>query len=205
MKDLKLPINKTLVATLKMMNEFLITLIEMERNGIYVDKHTLKQVEEEFIKEHDELRVYIDKAIWQTMGDTPINPSSPEQLSWLIYGKKVKDKKQWANVFNIGIDSFTKRNKKRPHFSKKQFDATVKLQTKDIYKTKAVQCSDCNGKGLYQKYKVNGDPYKNLSKCETCEGQGVLYHNTEFLAGFRQKPRGVMDISEGGFKKIKLL
>ena len=138
------------------------------------------------------------------MGDTPINPSSPEQLSWLIYCKQVKDKKQWARVFNIGIDAFTKRSKKRPHFSKKQFAVTVSSNTKDIFKTKAIQCSDCSGKGVYQKYKVNGDPYKNLSKCETCTGQGVLYENTEILAGFRQKPRGVMDVSEGGFKTDKI-
>ena len=204
MKDLRLPLNKGLVSTLKMMNEFLLTLIEMERNGIYVDKNALKGVEEEFIKEHDDLRTYIDKTIWRVMGDTPINPSSPEQLSWLIYGKQVKDKKHWARAFNIGIDAFTKRSKKRPHFSKKNFATTINSYTKDIFRTKAIQCSDCSGKGTYQKYKVNGDPYKNLSKCETCAGQGVLYENTEILAGFRQKPRGVMDVSEGGFKTDKI-
>ena len=204
MKDLKLPMNKNLVSTLKMMNEFLLTLIEMERNGIYVDRQSLKSVENEFIQEHEKLRTYIDKAISFIMGDTPINPSSPEQLSWLIYGKQIIDKKKWAQIFNIGIDSFTKRSKKRPHFSKKQFELTVKSNTKDIFKTKAIQCSDCSGKGTFQKYKVNGDPYKNLTKCETCLGVGVIYQNTNILAGFRQKPRGVMDASEGGFKTDKI-
>ena len=204
MKDIKLPINKNLISTLKMMNEFLLTLIEMERNGIYVDKKSLKDVEEEFIQEHEKLRTYIDKAMAYMMGDTPINPSSPEQLSWLIYGRQVIDKKKWAQAFNIGIDSFTKRSKKRPHFSKKQFAITVKSNTKDLFKTKAMQCSDCKGRGTFQKYKVNGDPYKNLTKCETCLGVGVLYENTNILAGFRQKPRGVMDASEGGFKTDKI-
>ena len=204
MKDLRLPINKGLVPTLKMMNEFLLSLIEMERNGIYVDKNTLKNVEEEFIKEHDELRTYIDKTIWHVMGDTPINPSSPEQLSWLIYGKKVKDKKRWAITFNIGIDPFTKRNKRRPRFSKREFESTIKLQTGSIFKTIASQCKSCRGKGQIQKIKVDGEPYKNLSKCEMCIGQGVIYSNTEELAGFRQKPRSVMDISEGGFKTDKI-
>jgi DNA polymerase I-like protein with 3'-5' exonuclease and polymerase domains len=204
LKDLKLTSNKNLIATLKMMNEFLLSLIEMERNGIYVDTSTLKEVEEEFIKEHEKLRTYIDKTIWYMMGDTPINPASPEQLSWLIYGRKVKDKRQWANCFNIGIDPFTKRNKKRPRLSKRQFDMTVKAYTKDIYRTKAARCSDCIGKGVYQKYKVNGEPYKNLTKCDTCSGQGVIYHNEDKLAGFRQKPRGIMDTSEGGFKTDKV-
>ena len=67
LKDLKLTSNKNLIATLKMMNEFLLSLIEMERNGIYVDTSTLKEVEEEFIKEHEELRTYIDKTIWHMM------------------------------------------------------------------------------------------------------------------------------------------
>ena len=204
MKDLRLPINKGLVPTLKMMNEFLLSLIEMERNGIYVDKNTLKNVEEEFLKEHDELRTYIDKTIWHVMGDTPINPASPEQLSWLIYGKKLKDKKRWAMVFNIGIDPFTKRNKRRPRFSKREFESTIKVQTESIFKTTASQCNSCHGKGHIQKIKVNGEPYKNLSKCETCVGQGVIYSNTQELAGFRQKPRGVMDIAEGGFKTDKI-
>ena len=51
LKDLKLPRNKNLIATIKMMNEFLLSLIEMERNGIYVDANTLEEVEKEFIKE----------------------------------------------------------------------------------------------------------------------------------------------------------
>jgi len=204
MKDFRLPLNKNLVSTIKMMNEFLLTLIEMERNGIYVDIKSLKAVEEEFVQEHEKLRAFIDKAMAHMMGDTPINPSSPEQLSWLIYGKQVKDKKKWAQVFNIGIDPFTKRSKKRPHVAKKQLDIIIKSNTKDIYKTKAVQCRDCKGKGMFQKYKVDGDPYKNLTKCETCIGVGVVYENTNILAGFRQKPRGVMDASEGGFKTDKI-
>ena len=204
MKDFRLPLNKNLVSTIKMMNEFLLTLIEMERNGIYVDIKSLKAVEEEFVQEHEKLRAFIDKAMAHMMGDTPINPSSPEQLSWLIYGKQVKDKKKWAQVFNIGIDPFTKRSKKRPHVAKKQLDIIIKSNTKDIYKTKAIQCRDCKGKGMFQKYKVDGDPYKNLTKCETCIGVGVVYENTNILAGFRQKPRGVMDASEGGFKTDKI-
>ena len=31
------------------------------------------------------------------MGDTPINLNSPEQISWVIYSRKPKDKAMWAN------------------------------------------------------------------------------------------------------------
>ena len=34
-----------------------------------------------------------------------------------------------------------------------------------VFKTKASQCTECNGKGYIQKIKVNGEKYKNLSKC----------------------------------------
>ena len=50
------------------------------------------------------------------MGDTEINLSSPEQLSWLIYSKKPKDKKEWARIFNIGIDKHTRKIREDPNF-----------------------------------------------------------------------------------------
>ena len=204
MLQLKKPQHKHLVKTLQNMCHFLVVLAKMENHGIYIDMEALDEVEKDFQEEYDRLRVEIDEIIYTRMGDTKINPASPEQLSWLIYGRKVKDKKQWANFFNIGIDPFTKRSKKRPRLSKIQFDMALRTYTKDIYRTKAAQCSDCTGKGVYQKYKVNGDPYKNLTKCDTCSGQGVIYHNEDKLAGFRQKPRGIMDTSEGGFKTDKV-
>ena len=38
------------------------------------------------------------------MGDTPINFASPEQISQMIYSRKVKNKKNWAEMFNIGLN-----------------------------------------------------------------------------------------------------
>ena len=35
------------------------------------------------------------------MGDTPINLNSPEQMSWVIYSRKPKDKHYWANEFQL--------------------------------------------------------------------------------------------------------
>ena len=134
------------------------------------------------------------------MGDTPINPASTEQLSWLIYSRKVTDKKKWADMFNIGIDKFTKKKKRRPTLSKSRFRDMVVANTEVIKKTSATKCLHCNGTGLIRKFKVNGERYKNLSKCHECGGQGVVYLELNRTAGFNQFPVGVSEVAEGGFK-----
>lgn len=55
-------------------------------------------------------------------------------------------------------------------------------------------------KRVYTKIKVNGEPYKNLSKCTRCKSEGVIYEDTEEKAGFNAKPQFVSDTSEGGFR-----
>ena len=117
MADLRSDKDKGLLKTIKVMNEFLIVLTDMERNGINVNLDDLKEVEKEYRAEFAYLKQKIDKIVYDKMGDTKINLSSPEQLSWLIYSKKPKDKNEWAKIFNTGVDKFTKKNKKRPKFS----------------------------------------------------------------------------------------
>ena len=90
----------------------------MEGNGINVNLNTLASVEKEYRAELSYLRQKIDKIVYEKMGDTKINLASPEQLSWLIYSKKPKDKEVWCKLFNIGIDKQTNKNKKRPQFSR---------------------------------------------------------------------------------------
>ena len=95
MKDFKLPKNKVLLNTVRTMCQFCVILTKMENNGIKIDTTKLDEVEKEFQLEYDKLRVEIDKIIYDKMGDTKINPASPEQLSMLIYGSKLLDKKGW--------------------------------------------------------------------------------------------------------------
>jgi len=199
MADFKKENNRCLLKSVKMMGEFLPVLADMEMNGINIDLESLDSVEQQFKEEFGLLAQQIKKIIWEKMGDTPINPSSTEQLSWLIYSRKVVDKKRWANDFNIGIDKFTKRKKKRPTLSKSKFRDMIMANTEVIKKTTASQCSRCSGQGLIRKYKVNGDPYKNLSKCDACDG-GTLYLKLSRTAGFNQFPIGVSEVAEGGFK-----
>ena len=204
MKDLNLPRNKVLLKTIKMMCEFCYVLTEMENNGIRIDLYKLDEVEKEFQIEHDKLRVQIDLTIHEKMGDTKINPSSPEQLSMLIYGTRVVDKRGWINDFNIGIDKYTKKPKKRPRMTKLEFKKTLMMYLMPVFKTKASQCTECNGKGYIQKIKVNGEKYKNLSKCSACKSEGVVYIDTNERAGFGARAQFVSDASEGGFKTDRI-
>ena len=200
MADFKKAGNKGLLKSVKMMNEFLPVLGNMEMNGIHIDTDKLDAVEREFQEEFGTIAQKIKSIIWDQMGDTPINPASTEQLSWLIYSRKVKDKKNWSEMFNIGIDKLTKRKKKRPIFSKTKFKKAVEDNTVILKKTIGLQCEKCNGDGALQKVKVNGEPFKNLTKCHHCNGEGVVYSETNKNAGFGQTPIGVSEVADGGFK-----
>ena len=204
MNDLGLEKNNGLLKTIKMMNEFLIVLTDMERNGIHISLDTLSDVERIYRAEFEHLKQKIDKIVYEKMGDTRINLSSPEQLSWLIYSKKPKDKTTWARLFNIGIDKQTGKNKKRPQFSRIKFRELVRNNTELLHKTTANQCIDCKGKGVIKKMKVDGTPYKKYSKCIHCDGEGFTYTKMAKIAGFNQRPRSVYDIAESGFRTDRI-
>jgi DNA polymerase I-like protein with 3'-5' exonuclease and polymerase domains len=204
MVDLRSDKDKGLLKTIKVMNEFLIVLTDMERNGINVNLDDLKEVEKEYRAEFAYLKQKIDKIVYEKMGDTKINLGSPEQLSWLIYSKKPKDKNQWAKIFNTGVDKFTKKNKKRPKFSFAQFRTLIANNSEPIYRTIASQCLPCLGKGVIKKVKVDGSPYKKYSKCDECYGEGFVYSKMAKIAGFDQRPRSVYDVSDSGFKTDRI-
>ena len=204
MVDLKSDRDKGLLKTIKVMNEFLIVLTDMERNGININLEDLTQVEREYRAEFAYLKQKIEKIVYAKMGDTKINLGSPEQLSWLIYSKKPKDKHEWAKIFNTGVDKFTKKNKKRPKFSFTQFRKLVANNSEPIYRTMASRCLQCTGKGVLLKIKVDGTPYKKYTKCNDCHGEGIVYANMAKFAGFNQRPRSVYDISDSGFRTDRI-
>ena len=204
MQDFRLPANKDLIKTAKMMGEFLCVLSDMERNGIYVDLKVLEKVNREYEAEKNYLEQKIGKIVYNKMGDTKINLSSSEQLSWLIYSKKPLDKNSWAKIFNIGVDKNTGKSKRKPQLSRVQFRNLVKIHTEPVYKTTASQCLHCVGKGVIRKIKKDGSPYKKYTKCVDCDGEGFIYSKMAKLAGFNQVPKSVYDVSEGGFKTDKI-
>ena len=204
MEDLKTEKHRGLLRTIKMMNEFLLVLTNMERNGIHVNLTTLENVEKQYRAEFSYLRQKIDKIVYEKMGDTKINLASPEQLSWLIYSKKPKDKDVWAKLFNIGIDKQTGKNKKKPQFSRIRFRELVRNNTEVIHKTSAEQCRSCVGKGVIKKIKVDGTPFKKYSKCSVCDGDGYTYSQLAKVAGFNLRPRSVYDTAEAGFRTDRI-
>jgi DNA polymerase I-like protein with 3'-5' exonuclease and polymerase domains len=196
------PYNVGLVPTRDMMNEFLYVLTDMERNGIKIDLVTLDAVEAEYKKELADLLVRLEDIKHKVMGDTPINLASPEQLSCLIYSRRVKDKKAWAETFSIGLNARGKPLP-RPDMSPVRFAANVREQTNILRKTRAKQCPECKGKGHYFKTRINGEFYKRPTSCPACGGSGVVYDDLTEYAGLRQSPRNIWDCTSNGFATDK--
>ena len=48
-------------------------------------------------RERDDQERDLQAHVRRLMGDTPINLNSPEQLSWVVYSRKVTDKQYWGN------------------------------------------------------------------------------------------------------------
>jgi DNA polymerase I-like protein with 3'-5' exonuclease and polymerase domains len=197
------PGNKVLKPTRDLMNDFLRVLIDMECNGNYIDLQELDVVEKELNQEYYKLKNKIGKIIQQVMGDTKINLSSTEDLSKVIYSRKVHDKNTWATLFNIGIDKRTKKPKKRPMMTDREFSNVITKHTEQVYKTIAQQCNICSGVGYIRQLKKDGTPFKNLSKCSKCKSEGMLFIETEAKAGFNWTTKLVADVSQGGFKTDK--
>ena len=110
------------------------------------------------------------------MGDTKINLSSPEQLSWLIYSMKPKDKKEWAKIFNVGIDKSTGKNKRRPNYSRQQFRNLVSDNTEVIHRTVAEQCVHCKGKGVIKRIKKMVVHLKIILSVQSVMVKGISIH-----------------------------
>ena len=124
------------------------------------------------------------------MGDTPINLNSPEQLSWIIYSRRVIDKTDWANTID-------------PYMETARFNTTINTGTEKLMKTVAQQCPDCKGTGYIHKTKKDGTPYAKPSRCKTCDTLGFLLNNTSETAGLRFKPPSPKWFSANGFTTSK--
>ena len=191
-------LNKHLI----LMNDFLLVLTDIERNGIQIDLEELHKVRDDYEKEKEVLEQNMRDVAQEVMGDTPINFASPEQMGQLIYSRKVKDKKQWARHFNIGLNEKGKPLL-RPRMSTAHFVGSVKMMTSRMYKTKARQCTQCFGKGTIYKIKKDGTRWKNPTKCKSCVGKGYNLIPLHKIAGLHMNPRDVLDVSANGFATDK--
>ena len=179
-----------LMPTVTLTNEVAVCLARIYQRGIKVDRDALEKVRQEFEQEKcqliDDLQVHVRKI----MGDTPINLNSPEQLSWVIYGRKVIDKQYWASQID-------------PYMDEDYFRSLISSGTERLYRTEATQCSNCQGSGNIRKIKKNGEPFSKASKCPTCGGAGYLFNPTSTYAGFKFKPPTAKWASANGFSTSK--
>ena len=194
--------HRILLPTLRLSLEMTDVLARMEQNGLKINLDTLEQIREEYQREMDELEIRLDELARHAMGDTPVNLSSPDDRSVLLYSRRVKDKRTWSNIFNLGheIRGNTMKPKMRTRMKRGEFKSAVKNMTEVVYKTRGSQCAGCVGFGRVRPVNKNGQPSKTLRVCKPCGGAGVIYMPTREVAGFKLLPRDPMDTASAGFK-----
>ena len=175
-----------LMDTVILTNQVAVALAKIYKRGFKVDIDTLEKVREEFNKEKIDIEDRLKQQVVQLMGDTPINLSSPEQMSWVIYSRKPKDKVMWSNSFT-------------PYMPDKDFKKTVKSNSDVMYKTKAERCQTCFGTGKIRKVRKNGVPYANTNNCSDCNASGYHFKYTSAIAGLKFAAPNAKWVSANGF------
>jgi len=179
-------INSSLMDTVVLTNKVAMTLARTHRNGFKVDQDVLESVRKEFETEKIDIEQRLSEQVRKLMGDTPINLNSPEQMSWVIYSRKPKDKAMWGNEFT-------------PHMANDDFKRAVRENSDIVYKTKAVMCKTCNGTGKIRKVRKNGIPYANTNNCIDCNSNGYTFRPTSLIAGLKFNAPNAKWISANGF------
>jgi len=197
--DFKREENKGLIPTLEMMCEFLVTLVEIERNGIYVNPSTLDELKTRLNEEYHSVKKKIDITVQEVMGDAKFNITSGEQLCKIIYSREIIDKNDWAKTFGLGTDA-NGRKRTPEKYPSNTFRNIVESKTRPVKYCIGTKCKTCDGIGHYRKYKKDGTAYVNLTKCKDCNGEGVFLTETDRIAGFKITPRDQRDVTSLGFK-----
>ena len=176
--------------TVDLTNQVAVCLARIYQRGFAVDLSVLDTVRQEFEQERDNLERDLQAHVRRLMGDTPINLNSPEQLSWVVYSRKVLDKQYWGNAID-------------PYMGESDFRGLLAGGTERLHKTKATQCRECNGSGQVRKVKKDGTPFARTNKCTSCGGAGYHLVAGKELAGLKFKPPGPKWASANGFSTSK--
>ena len=185
-RKLNTPEYSSLMTSVILSNQMSVCLAKIYRNGFSVDLEQLESVREDYVNEKNTLTKELNEQVRSLMGDTPINLNSPEQLSWIIYSRKVRDKQYWGNTID-------------PYMDQTDFNSLVNAGTERMYKTVAERCSECNGKGKVRRTKKDGTPFARESICKSCSGVGYHFRPTKQVAGLRFKPPSAKWASANGF------
>ena len=176
--------------TVDLTNQVAVCLARIYQRGFAVDLSKLDEVRQEFEQEKRQLTTDLQAHVRKLMGDTPINLNSPEQLSWVIYSRKVIDKPYWGNTID-------------PYMDDADFRSLIAGGTEKLHKTVAQQCHTCNGTGYTRKVKKNGEPFAKPNRCGTCDTAGFTLSPTSEMAGLKFKPPASKWASANGFSTSK--
>ena len=179
-----------LLSTARLTNRVAKCLTKIYQTGFAVDLSKLDEVRQEFEQEKQQLISDLQAHVRRVMGDTPINLNSPEQLSWVIYSRKVMDKTYWGNAID-------------PYMLDEDFRSLIAGGTERLYKTVAQQCQACSGTGYVRKVKKNGEPFAKPNRCTTCDTAGYTLSSTSEVAGLKFKPPSAKWASANGFSTSK--
>ena len=166
------------------------TLTRMHVSGIKVDLQKLQDVRVAFEDERSELETRLHIKVREIMGDTPINIGSNEQMSQVIFSRRMNNKKEWSDLFE-----FTKNIE--------EYKSAVKSNSSPVYRTKAFTCVTCEGEGKTYKTKKDGSRFAKPNKCKDCDTRGFRLKNTEQIAGLRFSAPNKKWISANGFSTSK--
>lgn len=162
------------------------TLTRMYMAGIKVDRDALNSVRQQFEAELAEIEDRLQHQVRELMGDTPINLNSPEQMSQVVFSRKVNNKKEWADLFN-----YVKTDK--------EFKDTIKSNSTIVKKTQAYTCPECGGEGKVFKVKKDGTKFKKPNKCKECDARGYKLKELPQVAGLCFTPPSKTWVSANGF------
>ena len=156
-------------------NRVAVCLCKIYRDGFSVTYVELEEVKQELEAAKKALVQDLNKTVRERRGDMPINLNSPEQLSWVIYSRKPKDKNDWSSCFHSRMEH-------------KSFSSKIREKAETIYKKKAFRCEACDGKGFIQKIRKDGKPYAKMSKSSVGGSQGYIYKQTsKEIAGMKRQ------------------
>ena len=178
-------------STVDLTNQVAVCLSRIYQRGFTVDIKALDEVRIEFEQERDQLTTDLQAHVRRLMGDTPINLNSPEQLSWVIYSRKVDDKQYWSQEID-------------PYMDDADFRSLVNAHTTKLSKTRAMQCKSCNGTGYVRKVKKNGEPFAKPNRCIDCNAAGYTLSPSNVVAGLKFRPPSPKWASANGFSTSKL-
>ena len=190
LKDYADPESESLYAVREVTFRACKTLSRMYAAGIKVDRQALESVRQEFELERAEIEDRLIRQVRQLMGDTPINLNSPEQMSQVVFSRKINNKKEWADLFQ-----FVKTDK--------EFKDAVNANSKLIRKTEAFTCPTCDGSGKYFRKKKDGSPYKSPNNCKDCDARGFQLKQINELAGLGFTAPSKEWVSANGFSTGK--